>query len=67
MPTDEPAAPADGAASVVDQILGNFLTKVEADDGLKGVGARLRMALLAGHVGGSEADLKTAMFGGTGE
>ena len=64
MPTDEPAASTEGAASVVDQILGTFLAKVEADDGLKDVGARLRAALLDTRED-SEANLKTAMFGGT--
>ncbi len=68
MPNDtlEPQTTADGGVPVVDQILGTFLTKVEAEDGLKDIGGRLRVALLETR-DDSEAALRAAMFGGTAE
>jgi len=64
MPSDKSEAqvPTNGGASVVDQILSAFLTKVEAEDGLNDVGGRLRKALLETR-DDSEAALKEAMFG----
>lgn len=55
-----------GGASIVDQILGAFLTKVEAEEGLNDVGARLRETLLETR-DDSEAALKAAMFCGAAE
>lgn len=68
MPSDKDQAQVstDVSASVVDQILGVFLTKVESEDGLNEVGGRLRKALLETR-DDSEASLKTAMFGGPAE
>lgn len=68
MPSDKPEAliPTDGGASVVDRILGAFLTKVETEDGLNDVGGRLRKTLLEKR-DDSEAALKAAMFGGAAE
>jgi hypothetical protein len=64
--TAETQTPAEAGGSVVDQILHAFLTKVEAEDGLRDVGGRLRKALLETRED-SEAALKAAMFGGTTE
>lgn len=68
MPNDKPEAQAlnDSGASIVDQILAVFLTKVEAEEGLNDVGGRLRKALLETR-DDSEAALKAALFGGATE